>query len=133
MAMIRRLSLFPLLLAGAVGLAGCGHSDEEMAAKQREVDKLTADMKAAKAQMDQDQKKFNDAQNEIERMREQLKAAGVGLEQASADRAKLQQALAEYKVVFFREQPISSDQHVAFAKRFGEDIAIPNALQRQFR
>jgi len=97
MAMIRRLSLFPLLLAGAVGLAGCGHSDEEMAAKQREVDKLTADMKAAKAQMEQDQKKFNDAQNEIERMREQLKAAGVGLEQASADRAKLQQALAEYK------------------------------------
>lgn len=33
---------------------------------------------------------------------------------------EIRQALAEYKVVFFREQPITSDQHVAFAKRFGE-------------
>lgn len=112
MALMNRLSLFPLLLAGAVGLAGCGHSDEEMAAKQREVDKLTADLKAAKSQMDQDQKKFNDAQNEIERMREQLKAAGVGLEKASEDRARLSQALAEYKQ--------RADQLTEIEKRFRE-------------
>lgn len=30
------------------------------------------------------------------------------------------QALVEYKVIFFRNQPISSEQHVAFARRFGE-------------
>ena len=29
--------------------AGCGHTDEEMGAKQREIDKLAADLKAARA------------------------------------------------------------------------------------
>lgn len=33
--------------------------------------------------------------------------------------AELQKALDEYKVIFFRDQPITSDQHVAFASRFG--------------
>ncbi|MGN6693725.1 MAG: TauD/TfdA dioxygenase family protein [Aquihabitans sp.] len=34
--------------------------------------------------------------------------------------ADIRQALAEYKVVFFRDQPMTSDQHVAFARRFGD-------------
>lgn len=34
-------------------------------------------------------------------------------------------ALAAYKVVFFRDQPITADQHVAFARRFGELEAHP--------
>jgi taurine dioxygenase len=34
--------------------------------------------------------------------------------------AEIRQALAEYKVVFFRDQPITSDQHVDFARRFGD-------------
>ncbi len=34
--------------------------------------------------------------------------------------AELRSALLAYKVLFFRDQPISSEQHVAFAKRFGE-------------
>lgn len=34
--------------------------------------------------------------------------------------AEIRQALAEYKVIFFRDQPMTSDQHVAFARRFGE-------------
>ncbi len=29
-------------------------------------------------------------------------------------------ALADYKVLFFRDQPLTADQHVAFARRFGE-------------
>ena len=33
--------------------------------------------------------------------------------------ADLRQALFDYKVIFFRDQPISSDEHVAFASRFG--------------
>jgi chemotaxis protein MotB len=76
---------------------GCGHTDEEMAAKQREIDKLSADLKAAKAQMADDQNKFTEAQNQIEKMKDQLKQAGLGLEKSQADAAKLQQALAEYK------------------------------------
>lgn len=33
---------------------------------------------------------------------------------------ELQSALDNYKVIFFRDQPITSAQHVAFARRFGE-------------
>ena len=33
---------------------------------------------------------------------------------------ELARALSEYKVLFFRDQPITSAQHVAFAKRFGD-------------
>ena len=33
---------------------------------------------------------------------------------------ELRQALADYKVIYFRDQPITSAQHVAFARRFGE-------------
>ena len=33
---------------------------------------------------------------------------------------ELRQALFAYKVVFFRDQPVTSEQHVAFASRFGE-------------
>jgi alpha-ketoglutarate-dependent taurine dioxygenase len=34
--------------------------------------------------------------------------------------AELQQALDDFKVIYFRDQPITAAQHVAFAKRFGE-------------
>ncbi len=34
--------------------------------------------------------------------------------------AELRRALFEYKVIFFREQPLTADRHVAFARRFGE-------------
>jgi len=34
--------------------------------------------------------------------------------------AELRQALFDYKVLFFRDQPLTSEQHVAFASRFGE-------------
>jgi len=32
----------------------------------------------------------------------------------------LRQALHDYKVIFFRDQPLDPEQHVAFARRFGE-------------
>jgi len=34
--------------------------------------------------------------------------------------AEIRQALHDYKVVFFRRQPLTAAQHVAFARRFGE-------------
>lgn len=81
----------------ALAIAGCGHTDEEMAAKQREIDKLAADLKAAKAQVADDQAKLSDNQNQIEKMKDQLKQAGLSLDKSQADAQKLQQALAEYK------------------------------------
>jgi chemotaxis protein MotB len=90
----------------AVGLAsvmssgmtvGCGHSDEEMAAKQREIDKLAADMTAAKDQMAQDQARYNAAQAEIAKMKEQLAGTSSELSGTKADAAKLAAALKDYK------------------------------------
>jgi chemotaxis protein MotB len=78
-------------------LAGCGHSDEEMAAKQREIDALTADLKAARQQITDDQKKFADAQALSEKLRGQLKQAGIDLEQSKKAQSDLEQALKEYK------------------------------------
>jgi alpha-ketoglutarate-dependent sulfate ester dioxygenase len=34
--------------------------------------------------------------------------------------AELRRALFEYKVIFFRDQPLTAERHVAFARRFGE-------------
>jgi alpha-ketoglutarate-dependent taurine dioxygenase len=34
--------------------------------------------------------------------------------------SEIRRALHEYKVVFFRNQPITPEQHIAFARRFGE-------------
>ncbi len=47
---------------------------------------------------------------------------GVDLTAALAEPvvAEIRAALDAYKVVFFREQPLSAPQHVAFARRFGE-------------
>ncbi len=104
--------LFTILAVAMLALTGCGHTDEEMAAKQREIDKLGADLKAAKNQIAQDQARFNDAQAEIDKMKEQLQQAGVALGQSKDEAAKLQQALAEYKQ--------RADQLAAIEARFRE-------------
>src|SRR5260221_5940732 len=90
--------LAPLMgLSAMLMLAGCGHSDEEMAAKQREVDALTADLKAARQQIADDQKKYADANANSEKLRAQLKQSGIDLEQTKKAAEDLKQALAEYK------------------------------------
>ncbi len=94
---MRKLWVWLCVVMTALALAGCGHTDEEMAAKQREIDKLSADLKAAKGQIAEDQAKFSEAQGSIDRMKEQLKAAGLGLEKSKEDAQRLAQALAEYK------------------------------------
>ncbi|WP_394824330.1 OmpA family protein [Pendulispora albinea] len=95
------------MLAGSAALlltvAGCGHTDEEMAAKQREIDKLSADLKTANGQLAEDQAKYGQAQSEINELRGQLKQAGV-------DSDKLKQAVAEYKQ--------RSEQLAAIEQRF---------------
>jgi chemotaxis protein MotB len=109
---IRALRFFGLgfLMACMLAVAGCGHTDEEMAAKQREVDKLSADLQAAKAQMTQDQARYSDATNEIEKLKDDLKAAGLNVQQSRADADRLKQALAEYKQ--------RADQLAAIEQRF---------------
>ena len=78
-------------------LVACGHTDEEMANKQREIDSMGAQLKAAKAQIAQDEAKFNDTQAQVETLRSQLKAAGISEGKTRAEADQLKQALAEYK------------------------------------
>src|SRR3954464_8600642 len=105
-----RASVWAGVTAFVLVLAGCGHTDEEMAAKQREIDKLAADLKAAKAQMAQDQSRYNDSQNDIEKLKDQLKQAGLSLQKSGEEGQRLQQALAEYKQ--------RADQLAAIEQRF---------------
>jgi chemotaxis protein MotB len=109
---MRKLWSLPLVTAIALTLSGCGHTDEEMTAKQREIDKLSADLKAAKAQLNEDQTQFGEAQSQIERMKEQLKQAGLGLEKSQGEAQRLAQALAEYKQ--------RADQLAVIEQRFRE-------------
>ena len=48
--------------------------------------------------------------------------SGIDLRDELSDEviAEIQSALDNYKVIFFRNQPVSSEQHAAFARRFGE-------------
>jgi taurine dioxygenase len=47
---------------------------------------------------------------------------GVDLTASLADDVidEIRRALAEYKVIFFRDQPMTPQQHIAFARRFGD-------------
>ncbi len=109
---MRKFLVWTGVTAVALALAGCGHTDEEMAAKQREIDKLAADLKAAKAQIADDQGKFSESQNQIEKMKEQLKQAGISLDKSQGEAQKLAQALAEYKQ--------RADQLAVIEQRFRE-------------
>jgi chemotaxis protein MotB len=109
MAKVFRLCFLATFLAFCLAPLGCGHTDEEMAQKQREIDKLAADLKASQQQIADDQAKFSDAQSEIEKMKLALKEAGVT---ADSEKQRLVQALAEYKQ--------RADQLAAIEQRFRE-------------
>ncbi|MEO8875752.1 MAG: OmpA family protein [Polyangiaceae bacterium] len=96
-------SLLGLAFAVLFTLVGCGHSDEEMDAKQREIDRLGADLKAARATISDDEAKFAQSQADIKSLKE-----AAGLEAGKSH--QLQQALAEYKQ--------RADQLAAIEQRF---------------
>lgn len=57
--------------------------------------------------------------------------SGIDLSQALPDStiAEIYQALLDYKVIFFRDQNITSQQHLAFGRRFGALEVHPFAAQ----
>jgi chemotaxis protein MotB len=69
---------------------GCGHTDQEMAEKQQQIDKLSADLKDAQQRDADDLAKYKDAQNQINQMNQQIADAHLSAE-------KMKQALDEYK------------------------------------
>lgn len=106
---MRKLLSWSGAMALSLAMVGCGHTDEEMAAKQREIDKLNADVNAQKAQIADDQAKLSDAQNQIDKLKETAKQAGLS---SQAEMDKLKQALNEYKQ--------RADQLAVIEQRFRE-------------
>jgi len=56
---------------------------------------------------------------------------GIDLRQPLSDAqfSELHQALLDYKVIFFRDQPLNHDQHLAFGRRFGKLEVHPFGAQ----
>ena len=106
----RRSGFLVVLATLLFALSGCGHTDEEMATKQREIDKLSAELKAARAEIAADQAKYNESQSQIEDLKTQLKQAGVEGGRNREEAERLRQALAEYKQ--------RADQLAAIEQRF---------------
>jgi alpha-ketoglutarate-dependent sulfate ester dioxygenase len=50
----------------------------------------------------------------------EISGVDLTVEQPDEVIAELRQALYDYKVIFFRDQPMDPGQHVAFARRFGD-------------
>jgi len=107
-----------IVKAGMVGAAvavmlstvGCGYSEEEMQAKQREIDRVNAELKTAKTQIADDQKKYADGVAQREKLAADLKKLGYDLETTKSGNEKLTQALQEYKA--------RADQLAAIEARF---------------
>ncbi len=85
-----RLCFPPALLLASMAPVACGHTDLEMAEKQAQIDKLSADLKDAQQRDADDLAKFREAQAQINSMNQQIADAHMSAE-------KMQQALAEYK------------------------------------
>ena len=56
-----------------------------------------------------------------------VEIGGVDLSQSLGDDviAEIRQAWLEYRVVFFRDQDITPEQHLTFARRFGDLVTYP--------
>ncbi len=76
---------------------GCGYSEEEMQAKQREIDRLNAELKTAKTQIADDQKKYADSMTQQEKLKGELKKMGIDLEATKSNVDSLTKAVNEYK------------------------------------
>jgi chemotaxis protein MotB len=85
-----RLCLLTSFILATATQVGCGHTDEEMAEKQRMIDKLSADLKDAQQRDAEDLAKYKDAQGQINLMNQQIADAHMSAE-------KMKQALDEYK------------------------------------
>jgi len=60
----------------------------------------------------------------------ELTGVDLGHDLADETIAEVRRALLEYKVVFFRDQRISTEQHLAFARRFGDLETHPFAPRK---
>jgi chemotaxis protein MotB len=117
-------------LVGVIG-AGCGYSEEEMRAKQREIDNLRNQLSAEQAQNQKAQKEIDDARARIEQLKAQLKAAGVDMANLSKNIEEQARALEEYKKRAAELEKIKRRFELLRAKlqgltKFGLNVTVRN-------
>jgi len=78
-------------------MAGCGHSEDEWQQAQRDISKLKADLAASNALVLQDKQNFDEAQRKIDKLNEELHAAGVGKSNSEKEAAQLRDAMSQFK------------------------------------
>jgi len=91
-----RVSLLIAAICAAFVFSGCGHSEDEWQAAQRDIAKLKADLDAANKRHADDEQKYADDQQQIEDLKAKLKDLGVGLSKSEEEKAKLRTAMDEY-------------------------------------
>jgi chemotaxis protein MotB len=92
-----RLGLLVAVVLSVFTLSGCGYSEDEWQAAQRDIAKLKADLDASNKRHADDEQKYAESQQQIEDLKAKLKDLGVGLSKSEEEKAKLRTAMAEYE------------------------------------
>jgi chemotaxis protein MotB len=92
-----RLALLFAIFMSAFVSVGCGHSEDEWQAAQRDIAKLKADLDASAKRHTDDEQKYTEAEQQIEDLKVRLKDTGLGLAKSEEEKAKLRTAMAEYQ------------------------------------
>jgi chemotaxis protein MotB len=100
----------------ATTVSGCGHSDEEMAAKQREIDKLTKDLEASKGAIAENERRHKEALADLDKAGEKSKELEKALEEYRQRAEKLAAIEARYRDLRNRLQKLAT-AGVKFAVR----------------
>ncbi len=99
-----------LTLMMSAASAGCGYSEEEYQAQVHSRERAEADLKASQKQIDDDKKKYMEAQAAQEKLKSDLKKLGVDLDAAKTNAENLEAAMKQYKD--------RADQLTAIEQRF---------------
>jgi hypothetical protein len=94
---VTRTALLAALAVVGATVLGCGHSEEEMQAKQREIASLKSQLDAEQDQHKKAQAELDDAKKRVDDLKEQLRKAGVDISNLNANLEEQARALEDYK------------------------------------
>ena len=88
--------LLAAVFAGS-SLGGCGYSEEEMQAKNKEIENLRSQLSAEQSQHKKAKSELDEATARVDQLKAQLKAAGVDISNLNANMEQQARALEDYK------------------------------------
>jgi taurine dioxygenase len=124
-----------LILSVEIGAWRSGHASVELAYRHSSIVRIERRYSKKEINMSavQEQIRPSHAHISIKPLQPHIGAeiSGVDLGQPLSDavRDEIKQTILKYKVVFFRDQHITAEQHAAFAERFGKLYTHPNTVR----